>query len=210
MLLRRRTGLCCRLSEEQVGKSTAQQERAKHEVSRRSRVQETGDRLQEESVNRHSPGRRMTQTNLTTRIEETWHRWLELRCVGWATCLKYGFAPVLRWRTRSRSLRCRCTPSCRCAPFLPRTRREPPPQIARIERRIGGNDHHAGAVGPTSTPSMSVIALSGPRARTPTFRPISEARGRLLTFEVCALKEEKSKIRATYNRNLAHEKQSDR
>jgi hypothetical protein len=34
-------------------------------------------------------------------------------------------------------------------------------------------------VWPTATPATSVIALSGPGARTPTFKPNSEARGRL-------------------------------
>src|SRR4029453_256388 len=33
---------------------------------------------------------------------------------------------------------------------------------------------------PTSTPATSVIALSGPVGRMPTFRPKSEARGRAL------------------------------
>src|SRR5690348_14462696 len=50
---------------------------------------------------------------------------------------------------------------------------------------------------PTWTPLTSVIALSGPRPRTPIFSPISEARGRLLEFEVCALLGDASRIIAT-------------
>jgi hypothetical protein len=39
---------------------------------------------------------------------------------------------------------------------------------------------------PTSTPATSVIALSGPTGKMPTFSPISEARGRLLDVFCCA------------------------
>src|SRR6266480_4131399 len=41
-------------------------------------------------------------------------------------------------------------------------------------------------VWPTSTPATSVMALSGPVGRMPTFSPKSEARGRLLEFALCA------------------------
>ena len=55
---------------------------------------------------------------------------------------------------------------------------------------------NGGGLAPNWTPLTSVIALSGPRARMPTFSLIAEARGRLLELEISPLTDEANKISA--------------